>query len=136
VSRSSHADGSSDSTAGLVRRAIEGVLPAPDGGPPMVMRNVRTRLMWLIGTFVGTCTGAVVGLLLGLAWSAVPNVPILLTGFVIGLLVGFLAAVVAAARLTAKRKKKGWGLVLLPLTLLAAPLLVLGTGWERFRRRK
>jgi hypothetical protein len=95
-----------------------------------------TRLRWLVLTFVGVATGGVVGLLLFLAWRAVPDVPLLLVGLFVGVLLGFSAALAVAVRVLSTRKKGGWALVFLPLTILAAPLLLLGAGYDAIKSRK
>ena len=117
----------------LVERTISAFAPAPDGGPPMAMRTARTRLGWLVAAGLGLGFGAVVGLLGVLAWQALPSVPMFLLGLLVGAFVGVVLCLVAASQIAALRRKGRFAMFLVPLVIIAAPFLLLGTGWQVLR---
>lgn len=119
----------------LLSRIVAGVVPAADGGPPLAMRNARTRLLWLLGAGVGLGVGAATGLLLALAWQSVPDVPLLLLGLMAGVPLGVALALVVATALGAVRRRGGLAYLLAPLVVAGAPLLLLGSAWTALRGR-
>jgi len=119
----------------LVARAVEAVAPAPDGGPPLAMRHVHTRLGWLLATGVGLGFGAVVGLLLVLAWQALPGVPMILLGLMAGALVGVALCLVAASQVAALRRRGKLASMLVPVAILVGPVLLVGAAWDALRGR-
>ncbi len=120
--------------AGIARRVLDSVAP-PDSDDPTSVSTATGALLAGVGTLVGCGLGVAAGLLALFLVRARPEAPAILLGVLVGVVVGIVLCIALAARVAAGRAKGGWALVLLPVTLVAAPLLVLGTAFEKLRRR-
>jgi hypothetical protein len=120
--------------ARVVRRVIDGVLPPPGGGPPALVANLTTHLLWIVAALVGFGLGALAGLLGFLAWKQLPDVPLFLLGLALGAVLGGLCSLLLVVRLRPPGSRRSWGLALLPLAVVTAPFVLLL--WPRRKRRR